>query len=58
MLGKTTKAPKAEKASKEPKVQLTKEEKALQKAATAAKKQAEKILIGNDIRLAFLVCFC
>ena len=42
MLGKATKAPKAEKASKEPKVQLTKEEKALQKAAKAATKQAEK----------------
>ena len=37
MLGKTTKG-----ASKEPKVQLTKEEKALQKAAKAAAKQAEK----------------
>ena len=35
MLGKATKAPKAAKVSKEPKVQLTKEEKALQKAAKA-----------------------
>lgn len=42
MLGKATKAPKKEKVSKEPKVQLTKEEKALQKAAKAAAKQAEK----------------
>lgn len=42
MLGKATKAPKTEKVSKEPKVQLTKEEKALQKAAKAASKQAEK----------------
>ena len=42
MLGKATKVPKAEKASKAPKVQLTKEEKALQKAANAAAKQAEK----------------
>ncbi len=42
MLGKATKAPMKEKVSKEPKVQLTKEEKALQKAAKAAAKQAEK----------------
>lgn len=42
MLGKATKAPAKEKVSKEPKVQLTKEEKALQKAAKAAAKQAEK----------------
>lgn len=42
MLGKATKGTSKEKASKEPKVQLTKEEKALQKAAKAAAKQAEK----------------
>ena len=42
MLGKATKVPKSEKLPKEPKVQLTKEEKALQKAAKAATKQAEK----------------
>ena len=46
MLGKETKGastkPLKEKAPKEPKVQLTKEEKALQKAAKQAAKQAEK----------------
>ena len=42
MLGKTTKGTLKEKVSKEPKVQLTKEEKALQKAAKQAEKEASK----------------